>query len=57
MIMRTKFVYVGIRVKGLQRSIDFYSKLLGMKVVDHNMFEQTGGKIVNLTSDDGGLHP
>ena len=55
MIMKTKFVYVGIRVKDLKRSIDFYSILLGMRVVGHNRFKQTRGEIVNLESDDGGF--
>ena len=53
--MKTKFVYVGIRVKNLKRSIDFYSKLLGMRVVGRNRFTETGGEIVNLESDDVGF--
>ena len=55
MIMKAKFVYVGIRVKNLKRSIDFYSKLLGMRVVGRNRFTETRGEIVNLESDDGGF--
>ena len=55
MIMKAKFVYVGIRVKNLKRSIDFYSKLLGMRVVGRNRFTETRGEIVNLASDDGGF--
>jgi len=51
--MKTKFVYVGIRVKELQRSIDFYTKLLGMKVVSRHKIEQTKGEIVNLKSENG----
>ncbi len=30
--MKSKFAYVGIRVKDLDKSIDFYTTLLGMKV-------------------------
>ena len=50
--MKTKFTYVGIRVKDMQKSIDFYTKLLGMKVVYEHQIEQTGGKIVNLQSEN-----
>ena len=53
--MKAKFVYVGIRVKDLQKSIDFYSKLLGMRVKGHNRFEQTRGQTVDLESNDGGF--
>lgn len=50
--MKTKFTYVGIRVKDLQKSINFYTKLLGMKVVYKHQIEQTKGKIVNLESEN-----
>lgn len=53
--MKTKFVYVGIRVKDLQRSIDFYTKLLGMKVLNRYKIEQTKGEIVNLESENSGF--
>jgi len=55
MIMKTKFAYVGIRVKDLQRSIDFYTELLGMKVVDRGKIEQTKGETVALESEKGGF--
>ena len=51
--MKTKFTYVGIRVKDMQKSIDFYSKLLGMKVVYKHQIEETKGMIVNLESENG----
>ena len=51
--MKTKFTYVGIRVKDMQKSIDFYSKLLGMKVVYKHQIEETKGMIVNLESEKG----
>jgi len=54
-IMKAKFVYVGIRVKDLQKSIDFYSKLLGMRVTGRSRFEQTRVQTVNLESKDGGF--
>ena len=53
--MKTKLVYVGIRVKDLERAIDFYTKLLGMKVVSRYKIEQTQGEIVNLESEKGGF--
>ena len=46
MVMKFIFSYVGIRVTNLQKSIDFYTKLLGMKVVDQGKIEQTKGKLL-----------
>jgi len=54
-IMESKFAYVGIRVTDLQRSIDFYTKLLGMKVVGRGRIEQTKGETVSLESEKGGF--
>lgn len=51
--MKAKFEYVGIRVKDLSKSIDFYTKLLEMKVVNRFRIEKTKGDIVNLQSEDG----
>ena len=51
--MKASFDYVGIRVKNLKESIDFYTKLLGMKVTYKHKIEQTKGEIVNLESEDG----
>jgi len=53
--MKAKFTYVGIRVTNLQKSIDFYTKLLGMKVVDRGNIEQTKGKTVSLQNEKDGL--
>jgi lactoylglutathione lyase len=53
--MKSKFTYVGIRVKDLQKSIDFYTKLLGMKVTGRNKIESTQGELVNLESEQGGF--
>jgi len=55
MDMKSKFTYVGIRVKDLQRSIDFYTKLLGMKVKGRGRIEQTKGETVGLESEEGGF--
>jgi len=53
--MKSKFTYVGIRVKDLQKSVDFYTKLLGMKVVGRGRVEQTKGENVSLVSHEGGF--
>jgi len=55
MDMKTKFTYVGIRVKDLQKSIEFYTKLLGMKVKGRGRIEQTKGETVGLESEEGGF--
>lgn len=49
--MKSKFTYVGIRVKDLEKSINFYTKLLGMKVKGRNKFERTKGEVVSLESE------
>ena len=55
MVMKSKFAYVGIRVTDLQRSINFYTRLLGMKVVGRGKIEQTKGETVALASEKGGF--
>jgi len=55
MIMKAKFEYVGIRVTDVQKSIDFYTKLLGMKVVSRGKNEQTKGEYVAMQSEEGGF--
>ena len=52
--MKSKFTYVGIRVTDLQRSIDFYTKLLGMNLVDQSKMELTKGETAVLQSEKGG---
>ena len=54
-IMKGKFTYVGIRVTNLQRSIDFYTKLLDMKVTGRSKIEQTKGETVGLESEKDGF--
>ena len=51
--MKTRLDYVGIRVKNLEKSIEFYTKLLGLKIKNHVTIEQTKGEIVTLQSEDG----
>lgn len=55
MVMKAKFTYVGIRVRDLEKSIDFYTKLLGMKVTGRGKIEQTKGETVGLVSEEGGF--
>jgi lactoylglutathione lyase len=51
MIMKSKFTYIGIRVTDVQRSIDFYTKLLGMKVTGRVKNIQTKGECVGLQGE------
>ena len=53
--MKTKFVAVGIRVKDLQESVDFYVKLFDMKVVGRGKVAQTKGEWVELASENDGF--
>jgi len=53
--MKAKFTYVGIRVTNVQKSIDFYTKLLGMKVTGQGKIEQTKGETVTLQTEEGGF--
>jgi lactoylglutathione lyase len=50
-----RFAYVGIRVTNLQRSIDFYTKVLGMKVKGRGKINQTRGETVGLESEKDGF--
>ena len=51
--MKAKFEYVGIRVKDLSKSIDFYTRLLEMNLVNRFRIEKTKGETVNLQSESG----
>jgi lactoylglutathione lyase len=55
MDMKSNFTYVGIRVTNLQRSIDFYTKVLGMKVKGRGKIDQTKGETVGLESEKDGF--
>jgi len=52
--MKTTFLYTGIRVKNLEKSVKFYTGLLGMKETGRNRIEATGGTVVGLKSVEGG---
>jgi len=42
--MKADFIYTGIRVSDLEKSIEFYSKVLGMTVSGRETIEETGGR-------------
>ncbi|HKZ94543.1 MAG TPA: VOC family protein [Candidatus Bathyarchaeia archaeon] len=45
------FKYTGIRVRDMKRSINFYTKTMGMKVI-HRGTMQAGGEYVQLKGDN-----
>lgn len=55
MPMKSRFTYVGIRVTNLQRSIDFYTKVVGLEVSGRGKVEQTKGETVGLQSEKDGF--
>jgi methylmalonyl-CoA/ethylmalonyl-CoA epimerase len=52
--MKSKFTYTGIRVKNLEESVDFYTRILGMKVTGRSKIEATKGETAGLQSEVGG---
>ena len=52
--MKSKLTYTGIRVKDMDASIAFYTKLLGMQETGRSKIEATGGEVAGLVSEDGG---
>ena len=48
--MQSKFIYTGIQVSNLERSIAFYSKALGMKLLFKTSIKETGGRVAWLTT-------
>jgi len=52
--MKAKLTYTGIRVKDLERSVAFYTKLLGMKEAGRTTIPDSKGEVVSLVSEDGG---
>ena len=52
--MKAKITYTGIRVKDLDKSIEFYTKVLGMKESGRGKVEAAKGETVGLVSEDGG---
>lgn len=47
------FRYTGIRVRDMDRSIDFYTSVMGMEVKYRHNIKETGGKIALLKSPRG----
>jgi lactoylglutathione lyase len=45
--MRYRFYYTGIRVRDLKKSLDFYTRVIGLKVVHRGRMPH-GGKYVHL---------
>ncbi|MDA4125320.1 MAG: VOC family protein [Thaumarchaeota archaeon] len=50
--MKSKFTYVGIRVKSMRKSLDFYTRFLGMKDKGHTRIEVSKGDIAYLESEE-----
>jgi len=48
--MRSKFLYTGIHVSSLERSISFYKKALGMRLLFKTTIDETGGRVAWLTT-------
>ena len=52
--MKAKLIYTGIRVKDMDESIAFYTKVLGMKLTGRSKIEASGGETAGLVSEEGG---
>ena len=52
--MKADFVYTGIRVRDLERSIAFYTKILKMQVTGRQKIKKVDGEVVSLRSKKGG---
>jgi lactoylglutathione lyase len=48
--LRAKFIYTGIHVSDLEKSITFYRNVLGMKLLFKTKIKETGGWVAWLTS-------
>ncbi len=47
--MKTRFYYAGIRVRDLKRSLEFYTKILGMKITNRGKTSH-GGEYVQMVT-------
>ncbi len=52
--MKAKLSYTGIRVKDLEESVAFYTRVLGMKDLGRGRVEKTKGQVASLVSEEGG---
>jgi lactoylglutathione lyase len=48
--LQNKFIYTGIHVANLERSIQFYTKALGMKLMFKDNIKETRGRVAWLKS-------
>jgi catechol 2,3-dioxygenase-like lactoylglutathione lyase family enzyme len=49
-LLRSKFIYTGIHVADFEKSIKFYRKELGMRLLFKTKIVETGGQVAWLTS-------
>ncbi|HTT34701.1 MAG TPA: VOC family protein [Thermoplasmata archaeon] len=54
--MKAALKYTGLRVKDLDESIRFYTRVLGLTVRSRETIAETGGTVVDLVDEDG-RHP
>ncbi len=51
--MNFRFIYTGIRVRDMQESLDFYTRIFQMEIADKlEVTEPTKGQVVTLKSKD-----
>jgi lactoylglutathione lyase len=48
--VKSKFIYTGIHVSNLEKSVEFYRKALGMKLLFKTAIRETSGRVAWLTS-------
>lgn len=53
--MKASLSYVGIRVKDMDESIEFFTKVLGMKLMGRSKIEAARGEVASLVSEKGGF--
>ena len=46
-----KFTYTGIEVRDMDESIEFYTKIMKMKLLDRHGIPETGGEVAALQSE------
>ncbi len=51
--MTASFAYTGLRVRDLDRAIDFFTRVLGMRLQGRHKSDWTKGEFANLFSGDG----
>jgi len=52
-LVKAKFIYTGIGVRDLDRSIEFYTKKMGMRLLGRHKIKETNGEIADLISPNG----